>query len=144
MGTSGGTATAARAAKAAIPAFAEANFFELRRGTSKISFTVSNIAGEPVLSYETQTFTGDEVHIETTEIGTLVTVTLSAIPDLERRLLTLVLPLVQVNPGTPEKVSVPVIFTRIEMSIAGRPLHPGPVQTYDVKVYTGKASFILS
>ncbi|HKV11317.1 MAG TPA: hypothetical protein VJ725_24455 [Thermoanaerobaculia bacterium] len=143
MGTPGGTA-AVRAAKAAPPAFAEANFFELRRGTSKISFTVSNIAGEPVLSYGTQTFTGREVRIETTEIGTLVTVTLSAIPDLETRLLTLVLPLVQVGPATPEKVSVPVIFTRVEMSIAGRPLHPGPVQTYDVKIYTGKASFIVS
>jgi hypothetical protein len=143
-------ATSAQATRKAAPksAFEDANLFELRRGSSRITYTASNIAGEPVVSYKDggtmRTFTGDEVRREQTEIGTLVTVTLSAIPDLETRLLTLVLPEVQVNSGTPEKVGVPVIFTRVEMSIAGPPLHPGPVQTYDVKIYNGTARFIVS
>jgi hypothetical protein len=142
-------ATSARAARIApIPALDEANHFELRRGRSRITYTVSNIAGDPVVTYNDggtpRTFTGDEVRREKTELGTLVTVTLGVIPDLETRLLTIVLPEVLVNPGTPEPFSAPVVFTRVEMSIAGPPLHPGPVQTYDVKIYTGKASFIVS
>lgn len=133
--------------KAPSLAFEDANFFELRRGGSRITYTESNFAGEPVVTYNDgteRTFTGDEVRRETTELGTLVTVTLGVIPDLERRLLTLVLPQVLVGAGNPEKVSVPVVFHRIEMSIAGPPFHPGPVQTYDVKTYKGKASFIVS
>ncbi len=126
-----------------------ANFFELRHGRSEITFTASNKAGEPVVTYNDGvkpplSFSGDEVRREPTELGTLVTVTLSAIPDLEMRLLTIVLPEVLLNDGTPEKLSAPVVFTRVEMSIAGPPLHPGPVQTYDVKVFKGRASFILS
>jgi hypothetical protein len=144
------TSASARAARIApTSALDEANLFELRRGRSRITYTVSNIAGEPLVNYTDggtppRTFTGDEVRREKTELGTLVTVTLGVIPDLETRLLTIVLPEVLVNPGTPEPFSAPVVFTRVEMSIAGPPLHPGPVQTYDVKIYTGKASFIVS
>ena len=138
-------ATSAQAVrKAPIPDLEEANFFELSRGRSTITYTASDIAGEPQVNYDGRTFRGDEVRREPTELGTLVTVTLAVEPDLETRLLTIVLPQVQVKNGTPEKLSAPVVFTRIEMSIAGLPLHPGPVQTYDVKIYSGKASFILS
>lgn len=137
-------ATSAQAVrKAPAPDLEEANFFELRRGRSKITYTASDIAGKPQLNFEGKTFRGDEIRREKSELGTLVTVTLSEIPDLERRLLTLVLPDVLVD-DAPEKVSAPVVFTRVELSIAGRPLKPGPVQTYDVKIYTGKASFIVT
>jgi hypothetical protein len=137
-------ATSAQAArKAPAPDLLEANLFELRRGRSKITYTASDFAGEPQVNFEDQTFRGDEIRREKSELGTLVTVTLSETPDLERRLLTLVLPEVLVDKA-PEKCSAPVVFTRVELSIAGRPLHPGPVQTHDVKIYTGKASFIVT
>ena len=142
------SASAQAVRKAPAPALEEANFFELRHNNNIITYTASNIAGEPVVTYKdsgtTRNFTGKEVRRQKTELGTLVTVTLEATPDLEMRLLTIVLPQVQLKNGTPEKFKAPVVFTRVEMSIAGPPLHPGPVQTYDVKIYSGKASFILS
>lgn len=137
-------ATSAQAArKAPAPDLEKANFFELRHVSSKITYTASDIAGQRQVNFDGQTFRGDEVRREKSELGTLVTVTLSEIPDLERRLLTLVLPKVLVD-SAPEKVSVPVVFTRVALSIAGRPAEPGPVQTYDVKIYKGKASFIVT
>jgi hypothetical protein len=138
-------ATSAQATrKAPTPDLEEANFFELRRSGSSITYTASDIAGKPQVNYDGRTFRGREVRREKTELGTLVTVTLAEKPDLERRLLTIVLPQVQLKNGTPEKFKAPVVFTRVEMSIAGPPTHPGPVQTYDVKIYSGTASFILS
>jgi hypothetical protein len=141
-------ATSAQAVRnAPAPGLEEANFFELALGSSEITFTAHNKAGEPLVSYNDgitpRNFKGDEIRLEPTEIGTLVTVTLETTPDLETNLLTLVLPQVQVS-GSPENVSVPVVFTRIAMSIAGPPLTPGPVQTYGVKIYSGTASFIVS
>jgi hypothetical protein len=136
-------ASAQAVRKAPPPDLEEANLFELRYNHSRITYTASDIAGEPQVSVGSQSFRGDEIRREKSELGTLVTVTLSEIPDLERRLLTLVLPEVLLD-DAPEKVSVPVVFTRVELSIAGRPLKPGPVQTYDVKIYKGKASFIVT
>ena len=133
--------------KIPAPKLVDANFFELSHGKSTISYTESNIAGRPVVTYNngsvTRTFTGDEVRREETALGTLVTVTLEVIADGPTHLLTLVLPEVLVR-EEPEKVSVPVIFHTVEGSIAGRPLNPGPVQTYDVKIFTGTASFVVS
>jgi hypothetical protein len=40
--------------------------------------------------------------------------------------------------------SAPVIFDTVEMSIAGPPLTPGPVQTYVVDIFSGTASFVIS
>lgn len=133
--------------KIPTPKLVDANFFELSHGKSTISYTASNIAGQPVVTYDngsvTRSFTGDEVRREETALGTLVTVTLEVIFDGPTHLLTLVLPEVLVR-QEPEKVSVPVIFHTVEGSIAGPPLNPGPVQTYDVQIFSGTASFIVS
>lgn len=133
---------------ATIAKLKSANFYELSHGRITTSYTASNIAGEPVVTYNngrvTQTFTGDEVRREMTALGTLVTVTLELVPDGPTSLLTLVLPKVLVGSRGPEKLSAPVIFHTVKGSIAGLPLDPGPVQTYDVKIFNGTASFILS
>ena len=46
------------------------------------------------------------------------------------------------RPGV--KVDVPVVFHTVQGSIAGPPLNPGQVQTYDVKTFSGTASFVVS
>jgi hypothetical protein len=128
---------------ATIARLEAANLFELSHGRSTLSYTVSNIAGEPVVTYnngtETKSFTGNEVGRETTTLGTLVTVLLQSSVDGPRRLLTLVQPEVLVGDRRPEKVSLPVIFH----TTAGVILHqPGPRQTYDVQIFNGTASFV--
>lgn len=124
-----------------------ANFYDLRRDQRFVSYTESNIEGKPVVTFidggVTRSFVGDEIEIEKTALGTLVTVTLKVIPDKSKSLLTLVLPEVLVK-DDPEYLSAPVIFHTVEMSIAGPPLTPGAVQTYVVDIFAGTASFIVS
>lgn len=116
-----------------------ANFFELHHAKSKLSYEVSNPAGQPVLTYndgnQTKTFTGNEVSRESTALGTLVTVILKPSIDTSRELLTLVQPEVLVN-GGPEKVSLPVILHTTAGVI---PPKLGPRQTYDVQIFNGIA-----
>jgi hypothetical protein len=124
-----------------------ANFYDLRRDKKIVSYTESNIQGKPVVTYidggVTRSFVGDEIDIEKTALGSLVTVTLEVIPDKSRSLLTLVLPEVLLK-DDPEYLSAPVLFHTIEMSIAGPPTSPGAVQTYVVDIFSGTASFIVS
>jgi hypothetical protein len=57
--------------------------------------------------------------------------------------LTLVLPEVLVGPHGPVSFSAPVIFHTVEGVIA-RGFTPGPTQTYEVKIFNGTASFVLT
>jgi hypothetical protein len=123
-----------------------ANFFQLshKHDKSTISYTASNLAGQPVFTYDdgkaTRTFTGKEVNRQDTTLGTLVTVILKTSVDGPRELLTLVLPEVLVNEA-PENLSVPAIF---HTTVGVIPPKLGPVQTYEVKIYSGTASFVLA
>lgn len=130
------------------PDFQPANHFELRRGKLRITYTATNLVGRPQINYndgtESRTFTGDEIRHEGSALGTLLTVELKVIFDGPTDLLTLVLPEVLLEGVKPEKLSVPVIFHTIEGSLVGRPLNPGPVQTYEAKTFRGTASFVLT
>jgi len=142
-------ATSAKSARIAPnPAFEPANHFELRRGRKRITYDATSFAGQRQLTYdngtESRTFIGDDVRSEESALGTLLTVVLKVIFDGPKDFLTLVLPEVLVESGKPEKLSTPVIFHTVQGSIAGRPLNPGPVQTYEEKTFRGTASFVLS
>lgn len=124
-----------------------ANFFELSHGKDTLNYTVDNIAGQPALDYthagKRRSFTGDEIQSEKTTLGTEVTVTLERGVDSNSRLLTLVLPEVHVGSSGTEKLSVPVIFHTLLSSIIGPP-RTGPTQTYEVQIFDGTSSFIVS
>ena len=141
-------ATSAHAAPKAAAALESANYFELRRGRTRITYTVSDIGGQPQLGYDDgeqqQNFRGDEVRIEQTALGSLVTVTLNVVADGPTDLLTLILPEVLLKDDKAERFRMPVVFHTVAGSFAGRPLNPGPVQTYAVKTYRGTARFVIS
>ena len=126
-----------------------ANRYHLRLGNSKISYTVSNIASDPLVGYDNgsvvRNFIGDEINRERTDLGILVTVTLELVPDGTKRLLTLVVPEVLVRrEGPPQKVNVPVVFHSL---LAGDPRprpKPGPLQTYEVQIFSGEADRIFT
>jgi hypothetical protein len=124
-----------------------ANFFELSHARSTITYTPSNIAGKPLLTYNdgrtARTFTGDEVRIQKSELGNLVSVTLEMGIEGPAHLLTLVLPEVRVLHNSPVSFCAPVIFHTTENVITGR-FTPGPTQTYDVKIFCGDASIVLT
>jgi len=134
--------------KAAVPVLEPANHFELRRGRTWISFSATSLSGKPLLHFEggglPRDFSGDEIRVEEGELGTMVTVDLRVVVDGPIDKLTLILPLVQLADGSPERFQSPVAFHTVERSIAGLPLVPGPVQAYDVKRFDGTASLRIS
>ncbi len=138
----------AKAARAVATALEPANHFELRRGRTRITYTVSDKGGQPQLGYddgeEQRTFRGDEVRIEATALGSLVTVTLRFVADGPTDLLTVILPEVLLKDHRAARFRTPVVFHTVAGSLVGHPTDPGPVQTYAVKTYRGTASFVVS
>jgi hypothetical protein len=123
----------------------EANLYELRSGTLRLTYTARDFAGRPQLSYNdgksSRTYTGDQIQQEETALGLLLSVADVAVDFITQRF-TLVIPKVLVELGKPEKVATFVVFEN-----GGRipaPIQPGQAETYSVKNLRGTASLILT
>lgn len=83
-----------------MEAFMQANLFELSRGDIHVTYSTTNILGGPIFSYRdnqlSRSFRGEEICIQDTCLGQLVTVTLETIPDLRTVSFTLIVPIVTV------------------------------------------------
>lgn len=127
--------------------FTRANLFELSSNTIQITYSTTSILGGPMLSYRDHvrslSFRGEDIRIEQTALGDLVTVTLEAIPDLRTVTFSLVVPAVTVmtqSGGT--RIKVLGVTATAPTTIAG-PL-PGPEQLYSAVYLRGSAQFIVS
>ncbi|WP_375768697.1 hypothetical protein NR798_44640 [Archangium gephyra] len=125
-----------------------ANHFVLRTRDIQVSFLGTSLTGEPLFYYKDRTRAvsarGRELHLHDTELGTLVTLTLTQGSDGEASLyFTLVLPRVDILQGSEAPVSTVGIYTRSHE-------HPRPhpfgdqLQTYNLVWLRGQAGFIIS
>ena len=126
----------------------EANLFELHSATLKVTYSASSLDGKPQLSYKKGktllNFRGSQIRQKPTEIGTLVSVTLKAVPDSRTIVFSLLLPLVNVPDDDPTvHVSIKAIETTNRTSIAGPKLVKGQVQTYKTYSLKGTAKSVL-
>lgn len=126
----------------------QANLFELRDLALKITYSSSSFDGKPQLTYTkgatTRTFRGAELRQVKNEIGTLVSVTLKAIPDLATTVFTLLVPQVNVPDNHPKvAIETKALETTIRTTIGGPDLVPGQVQTYKAYSLKGNASHVL-
>ena len=122
-----------------------ANLFELSDDHIQVTYSSSSFAGSPLLNYRDGTinreFGGDEIRSVETEIGELLTVTLEQIPDLRTVTFTLILPLVNVLPGSAgTHIQVPGITTTTYTTIAGPVL--GSEKTYSQVNLRGTAQAV--
>jgi hypothetical protein len=127
--------------------FTQANLFELSRGAIHVTYSSTNILGGPILSYRdhqvSRSFRGNEIHIQDSDVGQVITVTLETIPDLRTVTFSLILPIVTVMPQSAGvHIQVPGITSTAPTTIAGPP--PGPQQLYSVVNLRGTAQFIVS
>lgn len=124
--------------------FIEPTHYELQGPYTHIGVSKAGAAGVSVLVYrhldEVRTFRGDEIRINETEIGVLVTVTMSAIPDLETVMMTVILPVVNVSPRGVSPVETHVLFTTERTSIGGPGLVEGQIQGYEIERLSGRAT----
>ncbi len=128
----------------ATPQLIEPNLYQLHdRGRSlSIQYSTSSIAGVPLLNVVqggvTQSFSGDEIGTLESPLGSLVTVMLSAVPDLETVTLTLVVPAINLD-GNDDAVRTFAVITTNRTSIGGPALVKGQLQTYRRIALTGRA-----
>ena len=125
------------------------NFFELKGKDTEITYSTSSLSGEPLFTFRSQgqefSFRGDEIRRLTTEIGSLVTVTLEVVPDLRRVTLTLLVPVINLK-GVGDQASfrTKAIQTTHRDSIGGPTLIKGAIQSYRVLALQGVAYGVAS
>jgi hypothetical protein len=124
-----------------------ANLFELSSRGIQVTYSTTSITGKPLFSYRdafiSKQFQGDEILLEESRIGQLVTVVLEQVPDLKTVTFTLILPTVKKLPSsTGTAVEVPGIMATAHTSIIGPGL--GPSITYRQVMLSGTAQFVVS
>lgn len=122
------------------------NLFEFSSSydDTQITYSTSSLAGPPQFSYSgpkgDHSFTGGEITSLESALGTEVTVTLEAVPDLHTITLTLILPDIAIAFGEEHEFQTIGIFTTTATTIAGPP--PGAAQTYEVIALDGVAKLV--
>jgi proteasome lid subunit RPN8/RPN11 len=111
----------------------QANLFELSGDGIQVTYSTSGLEGLPLFSYRNgninRQFSGAEIRSVATEIGELLTITVEQILDIRTVNFTLILPTVNVLPGsTGTHIQVFGIITTTHMNIPGPVL--GPAKTY--------------
>lgn len=118
------------------------NQYDLKGPGVSISYSTSSLVGRPQLSFkkgrQTLTFTGDEIGVSATQIGTLVTVTIAAVVDRDSTTFSFLLPAVQLStPSSKQSFRTIGLTTVHKTTIAGPP--KGVQQTYKAVALTGSA-----
>ena len=110
-----------------------------------VSYSTTSFKGEPHFDYHdthiTQSFVGDEIRTEQTEIGTLVTVTLMLTVDRGSTTFSLLLPTVNVGPSKSAPITTIGITTRHRFAIPAS-LNLGQTELYTVTQLMGTAEDI--
>lgn len=125
----------------------QANLFELSGKSIHVTYSSTSILGGPIFSYRdnqfSRSFKGEEIRLQETELGEVITVTLETIPDLRTVTFSLVLPVVTVMPQSAGiLVKVPGLTVTNPTTIIGPPL--GPQRLYSIVQLRGTAQFIVS
>jgi hypothetical protein len=118
------------------------NQFDLSGQGVRIGYSTSSIAGSPQLTFvkgrKTLTFTGKEIAVVDTHIGTLVTVTIAMTPDKDFTTFSVLLPAIELAKETGKQAFRTIgIITVHKTSLAG-PVK-GVQQTYKVIQLKGTA-----
>lgn len=125
---------------------ARPNRYELKGGETTVSYSTDSLAGQPRLTYangqQSQSFSGDQIRSLSTEIGTLVTVSLTRSVDIGFTSFSLLVPDIELAADQPQQFKTTGIVTR----------HKGPDtvpatgarETYEFVHLHGTASLVFS
>ena len=126
-----------------MESLSQANTFELSGKSIHVSYSSTSFTGVPTFSYRdnrlSRSFSGEEIHLQDTEVGQLVTVTLEAIADGDRVTFSLALPTVTLRRDAAIRIKVPGLTVTNPSTIAGPP--PGPQKLYSIVNMKGTAQF---
>ncbi|MBV9689656.1 MAG: hypothetical protein JO202_08080 [Ktedonobacteraceae bacterium] len=122
-----------------------ANHFTFSGQNIKITYDLTSLLGKPQLTYQnaegSTTFVGDEIRTQSTEIGTLVSVTLGGITFPVRKSLSFLVPNVLLGGLTQTEAfrTVAILAT-----VLTEPPTPSVQQEYNIVPLEGVASIVVS
>lgn len=122
-----------------------ADLFQFKHNDFHISYSTSSISGKPLFSYkdaqQEQSFSGDDIRTQETELGTLVTVSVKKTVDTGYTSLTLILP--KVHLGNTQQQSVDAVAIEVQ-HLSGQLPVVGSLDKYQ-RIYhlQGTAAFVL-
>jgi hypothetical protein len=121
------------------------DLFQFEHNGLHISCSTSSISGKPLFNYkdaqQEQSFSGDEIRTQETELGTLVTVSVKKTVDTGYTSLTLILPNVQL--GNTQQQPINAVAIEVQ-HLSGQLPVTGSLDKYQ-RIYQlqGSASFVL-
>jgi len=127
----------------------QANQFDLSGKGYRISYATTSIAGVPLFQFEghgvSHSFKGEEIRAVDTELGTLVTVTLETVPDLETVTFSVVLPAINMREQDQQvEFDAVGIHATHRTSIGGPTLIDGALSSYRSLDLSGQARSVVS
>jgi hypothetical protein len=129
-----------------MAAMTEPNLYELQGDKTKVTYSTSSITGKPLftiwLGRKTLNFSGNEIKVDGTPIGTLVTVTIETVPDLKTVTFSLLLPAVNLPESNKVSIKALGILTTAKTSIGGPKPVKGALQAYKTVVMSGTAKAV--
>ena len=121
------------------------NLYDLQGHNLHITYSTTSIDGKPRFQYhdnfQTLQFSGDQIRMLDSEIGTLVTVTIRLTPDLGSTLFTFLVPQVNLNQSTQSQITTFGVTTLHRFSIAPQ-LDLGQIEHYTVAELSGTAALV--
>jgi hypothetical protein len=117
------------------------NQYELQGTGVNLTYSTSSFAGRPQLTLkkgrQTLTFSGDDIGVLETQVGTLITVTIATVPDQESTSFSILLPAIQLSNHSKESFTTIGLATVRKTTIAGPP--NGVQETYKTVTLRGSA-----
>lgn len=124
----------------------QANSFQLEGDGIHVSYAATSFSGVPLFSYQDNVrhleFSGDQIKVEPSAIGDLVSVVIVSSVDANRTTFTLVAPNTIIRGGAPAHITTFGVTTLHRFSIIGRPT--GQTEIYTTHALKGSAEFVVS
>jgi hypothetical protein len=121
------------------------NFYQLRGAQIHVTYSTTSIDGKPRFAYHDAhralNFTGDEIRTTSTEIGTLVTVTLVRTVDVGFTTFTVLIPSINLEGTHPASISTEGITTVHRTSLLPA-VDRDQTELYSVTPLTGTARIV--
>ncbi len=129
----------------ATTAVQTANLFDLAGDGVNITYSTSSFTGKPQFQFNdgqnNQTFTGDEIQVTKSSIGSLVTVTIRKSVDANYTTFTVLLPEINIE-GSETQFSTVGIETLHHFLASAPNLIKGPRETYQTYQLEGTAKAV--
>jgi hypothetical protein len=120
------------------------NFYEVQGDGIYITYATTGVAGDPQFSYQdtnlSKSFSGKDIRVDGTEVGSLVTVTIALTVDQGSTTFSLLVPRINLRLFETAQISTIGITTIHRFSIIGPP--HGQDDYYAAHVLSGSASFV--